>query len=229
MYPIDFLAWDSEHFGFPIGRYTGELRPHDFLEIKEQARSNGYKLVYLFAPNEVHNSPIHPIDVKLVMQRSVGDVLPACPQITSYSRDEVSQDLLNLTYLSGSHSRFALDPQLTRAQFESMYQQWITRSIKREIADEVFVYIEGVKILGFLCCAYMNHDIADIRLLSVDSSSQGKGIATKLLQELDRQAAMRGINTIQTTTQRDNHGACRYYEKNNFTTIQTTYIYHLWI
>ncbi len=57
------------------------------------------------------------------------------------------------------------------------------KSIKREIANEVFTYSLNDKIVGFVTCKIIENTI-DIGLISVNNHHQGKGIGKNYFKEL---------------------------------------------
>ena len=101
------------------------------------------------------------------------------------------------------------------------------KSIKREIANEVFTYSLNDKIVGFTTCKIIENTI-DIGLISVNNHHQGKGIGKKLLQRVNDYAVENELNRIDVATQLHNSNACSFYTKNDFKINSKTYIYHLW-
>ena len=59
-------------------------------------------------------------------------------------------DLYNLAFESGKMSRFNLDKKFGRTKFEELYVKWVDNSINKVFADDVFVYQENNKTLGFI-------------------------------------------------------------------------------
>ena len=111
--------------------------------------------------------------------------------------------------------------------FIELYKKWLEKSIKREIANEVFTYSLNNKIVGFTTCKIIENTI-DIGLISVNNRHQGKGIGKKLIQKVNDYAVENKLDRINVATQLHNSNACSFYTKNDFKINSKTYIYHLW-
>ena len=61
----------------------------------------------------------------------------------------------------------------------------------------------------------------------MNSSPKGKGIGTRLIQEVINVAAKRGLK-IEVVTQADNKTACDFYERRGFEKTDEQYVYHIW-
>ena len=103
----------------------------------------------------------------------------------------------------------------------------MTNSINRTFADEVFVYKEANDIKGMITVKSKN-DFADIGLISVDESMQGRGVGRMLIDAtMNWLKFSTDINHLNVVTQLDNTNACRFYEKIGFVEMKREFIYHL--
>ena len=108
-----------------------------------------------------------------------------------------------------------------------MYEIWMNKSLKRELAAEVFVFQDENRINGMVT---INKKLkkAEIGLIAVDNKVQSKGIGTQLLQSVENWALKHNLENICVETQEENYNACQFYEKNNYKISDKTYIYHIW-
>ncbi len=83
--------------------------------------------------------------------------------------------------------------------------------------------------MGFIAYRWRDNSYADICLIAVDPHATKMGIASRLVHYLEHLALKRQIKYIRTTTQQHNEVACAFYQKLQFKTIESTYIYHLWL
>ncbi|MBS1938301.1 MAG: GNAT family N-acetyltransferase [Bacteroidetes bacterium] len=236
MYVVEHLAWDSEHFG----RRTGRIRlpgGHDRAWLGAGLRNavkDGYGMIYLFAPGgelvdpkmlERHGGRKMPSTV--LFERKVPPApLAHDPSIAPYTGEARITELMELAYICGAHSRFKVDPGISDGQYRAMYETWLARSVKRELADEVFVYKMDGALVGLITVS-VNDGVGRIGLLSVSPGHQGEGIGGKLLGQVFQYLAGREVWTLQVPTQAENVDAMRFYGKKGFHIIEVIDVYHL--
>ena len=137
-----------------------------------------------------------------------------------------SKYLLNLAILSGKFSRFNVD-RILRPKFEILYHTWLEKSVKREIADEVYSYIIDGKEIAFVTVKRTNEK-ALIGLIAVDSEYHGKKLGSKLIMVVEKWCMDNHIEILEVATQYNNSQACHFYKKNEFTIKQIDYVYHMY-
>jgi len=225
---INKLEWDSAFFGYPIGQChltfaTVKLDEDLFLK-----NSSDFLLTYIFSAYPLHSNLFTLVDEKLVFQKKIHKHISLFdppvffnPTIHKYS------DLLRLVFLSGKYSRFNRDVKFENQEFEKLYTEWIRLSLNNPTKSQIIVkFIEG-KLAGFL--SFSIKDITTkIELIAVDEDFQGKGIGSTLIGQVESIAASLLCEKIEVVTQGLNSSAIHLYEKNNFTCINKTYIYHYW-
>jgi dTDP-4-amino-4,6-dideoxy-D-galactose acyltransferase len=108
-----------------------------------------------------------------------------------------------------------------------MYETWLKKSVSREIADEVYVYMEDFNIYGFVTIK-KNNQQATIGLIAVDSQKQKNGIGRKLIHAVEKWAIDQKLHKISVATQQQNIDACNFYKKMGFEIHDEEYIYHIW-
>src|SRR6266511_424110 len=80
--PCELLEWDSEHFGFPIGRVAGDaLAPGRARAIDEWCLDQGIRCLYLcLDAGDVDSAQValdhdfHVVDLRVIARRSLEDV-----------------------------------------------------------------------------------------------------------------------------------------------------------
>jgi dTDP-4-amino-4,6-dideoxy-D-galactose acyltransferase len=222
---IDRLDWDSECFGYEVGRLIID-NPENFNPEELPALTKGYSLVYIFSKEEITTrfKNFIAVDRKVLLKRETAHLAGDFINILSY-RGSVTEQLLKLALQSGEFSRFKTDTSFRNNEFLKLYSVWIRNSVDRTIADDMFVFGEEDEIQGFISLANKG-PVADIGLVAVDSAYRGLGIGTTLVRYAIDQAYSSGCSEIKVVTQFENKAAMSLYEKNGFTISDLTYIYH---
>jgi dTDP-4-amino-4,6-dideoxy-D-galactose acyltransferase len=234
---LDQLPWDSDFYGFQIAKvklteYSEELIQEMISEISNSSN----KLVYLFDAtrrlnldhflrNKDHS--IQLVDKKVVYRKL--DFSSGSDHINDSIKklNAINSELLLLAFRSGIYSRFKLDQQLPRGKFERMYELWLERSVSGVLADVVYGYYDGDKMVGFVTVK-LSQKYASIGLIAVHEQYSGKGIGSKLLQAAEEYAIRNGLHEMQVATQLDNLPACKFYESNGYSIMSIENIYHVW-
>lgn len=140
----------------------------------------------------------------------------------------LTEDLESMAYQSGSFSRFNLDPRLS-VKFKALYKEWITASLSRKLADEVFLAkdLKGNSV-GFITLS-MKHKTGNIGLIAVNEHFRGQGVGKFLMQEADDFFRKNQAHEATVVTQLDNIPACRLYEKMGYTIIKNESIFHYYL
>lgn len=223
---IEHLDWDTNFFGYSVGRVNitnGEQ--FDIDTLKSEASESGYRLLYLFSEAPL-NIGLSPIDIKLIYTYNIQEEdsqYALLPEIV-----EPNCDIYSLAYRSGLHSRYAIDKNFESGKFEELYDKWVDNSLSGAIADKLFRCEIDAKDVGFVTIA-IKERTAVIGLIAVDANFGRRGIGSALIGCSKRYAYDRGCSEINVATQQHNIEACAFYEKNGFTILNKTYIYHLWL
>lgn len=226
-------------------------------DVLKQAFASGFRLIYIFAPSRSADSkdpgivvPGLLVDVKTTYSTSLFSFNYAdlCSKAFSTpgirirkhivgSEPFLSDGLKQLAIASGVYSRFKVDERVPNAGFEGMFGAWITNSVNRSLADEVFVAYESTDAayseeLGFITVKKRGNSV-NIGLLAVSDKARRRGIAYALLsraviwalEELgDDQTA-----TVNVITQGNNAPACACYERFGFCKDTLQEVYHTWL
>jgi len=233
MLQIEKLEWDSVFFGINVGKFevkNGCLQD-DFTEV------TNFDLVYFFVDPDDHWSNqilikkgALLVDEKVTYAKKVEITETGIENVISYQRrnNSLDNEVVRIGLQSSLYSRFCLDPSIKKEDSERLYKIWMERSIDREIAKEVFVYIDDEgKVQGVITVGERG-ERANIGILAVDKDVRGKHIGKKLIQKTEEYCLKESYNQFQVVTQRANAGACKFYEKCGFSIIESVNIYHYW-
>lgn len=235
---LEIATWDSDFFGYPIGKVRAKQIPADSLqEIKIHSAANGIKLLYLFADpsDQVSNQSALAAGAELADQKVIYFIRTneiTVPQtddhIELYSSPVPNSKLIDLSIQSGLYSRYKLDKNFKNQEFERLYTAWIENSVNKKIADFTFVYRENSEILGFITMK-INGNSGQIGLIAVDETSRGKSIGKKLIFAVMNQLKQMQITDLDVATQSGNEEACQFYQRVGFTAAKRENIYHIWL
>lgn len=232
------LDWDSEFFGFKVASIQlNSLQLNDLLMSFRVLKDLNVKLVYLIsskAEEEVlkfadsFNGKL--VDIKTTYSIQLESYVRAdvSDNISLYSNNYASPDLLALAVQCGKFSRFSVDPLIPSNKMQELYQIWINKSVLHQMADETIVYTQDNKIVG-LITVYTKNRIGNIGLVGVDESYRGKGIGGELIKASLNYFKEKGINEVEVVTQGLNKAACSLYEKFGFTVKSQFDFYHFWL
>lgn len=231
---IQYLEWDTTHFGIKVGELQMDLpiTKDDLTKVRIDALQEGYDLLYLRGvnlPDSLLSDNVILADQKVIYTKNVDEVstkFQNSPKVVSWIYHDIDVHLLSLALQSGGHSRYYLDKRIPIHAFVNLYRAWIENSLNGTIATDVLVYRDDSTIYGLLTYK-QEKDIVEIGLIDVDYPMSGKGIGSILMQSLF--SRMPHGTRVEVATQKRNIAACRYYEKNGFKIRQITNIYHIWI
>lgn len=230
---IKKLDWDSSFFGYEVGFIEiDNVVDFSYENLIEQA--NQFRLVYIYSKNKIVHTQLTLMDEKLTFWKMIrSDELKkeedVNSSISSFKIGEHNLDQLKeLALLSGIHSRFYVDPNFVNQEYESLYLEWINKSVQNAMAFDTLIYSVDNKIVGFTTLSKKNENLADIGLIAVDSNFRGQGIASQLINAAIKTASSAGFREIQVVTQSANLPAITLYKKAKFEVKNSTNIYHYW-
>jgi len=236
------LDWDTEHFGFPVGRIDAAPSDGELQRALTEGRACGYRLVYWPASHD-RQAPAgllsdfdgQLVDRKLTFARS----LEACEHapldsgdvtIKPFRQPKPSAELAALAIAAGEYSRFAVDRRFPRNKFESLYRIWIERSVSGEIAGAVLVACDSASrsLPAGVITVKATGDVGNIGLVAVAASHRGRGVGSKLIAAAHRWMHEHGAIKATVVTQGANAPACRLYERAGYAVEQVENVYHFW-
>jgi ribosomal protein S18 acetylase RimI-like enzyme len=94
---------------------------------------------------------------------------------------------------------------------------YVLEKDKQVIAYSAFIFAKDKTYQNIYKGKWLNdNDYAVIHRLAVAEDYKGQGIASLLIEELEKQASANGINTIRIDTHQDNLSMQKLIKKNNF-------------
>jgi dTDP-4-amino-4,6-dideoxy-D-galactose acyltransferase len=226
---IKRLDWDSNFFGYEIGKIV--VGPKNKFRIGA-LKDNNYKLIYVFSEEPIEINQLILVDIKVGFHKWINEDKKGfafknrCEPFNLCKHD--LNKLENLAIESGKYSRFKLDSNFQKNEFERLYLEWIYQSYQKKMALEVLVYSVDEVLAGFITITNKSETLTDIGLVAVDPKFQGKGIGGVLVEAAEKYSFVNGYKEIQVVTQEDNKNALKLYQKNGFDLCNKTYIYHYW-
>ena len=229
---IRFLQWDSDFFGFRIGRATILSREEaDELRAQQAELKRQFDLLYVFDENKVGFSA----DGATLVDEKVLYAKESQPRqffdsISLYPDSKPSDDLYRLALVSGLYSRFRLDSRFPIGSYERLYQRWIDNACPQAGTNkQILVYLDTDGGCRGMITIDHQDTLAHIGLVAVDMHHQHQGKGTLIMSSLDNYLFNQGVKRIEVATQKQNRDACAWYEKNGFVVQSITNIYHWWL
>lgn len=237
MLTLQRLDWDTEFFGFEVGRLAGPFESIEALSNTLQvAAENGTRLVYGVCEHKDNTS--HQIalavggrfvDIKCTYELDLTSIQPTQANMEVVGDDANTHwQLRDLALQAAEFSRFRLDTALPEGSWKHMYSLWMRHSIIGKLADAVLVERGDDRIIGMITISHRDQ-CGQIGLFAVDREWRGRGIGRRLLDASIQCCSAVGCEKLQVITQRNNIAACRSYEHAGFQLVDEQDIFHLWI
>jgi GNAT superfamily N-acetyltransferase len=222
---IEKLEWDSDFFNLSVGEI-------DFKECKDSLNYNDYDLLYIVSSADF-NLKINGFEnsfseQKIKFHKELKKEQQLSDNVFSFSEivNDI-QEIYQLAFESGKHSRFLLDKKFGTEKFKELYKLWIDNSISKNFADDVLLYKYEGKTVGLLTYK-TNGKNAFVGLIAVCNEHQGKGIGRIMLKHLETVLYTKGIYSLTIPTQDQNQQACYFYNKTGYSISEKTFIKHYW-
>lgn len=224
---VKVLEWDSNFFNKKIGVIEIEEEIGILLDFE------GFDLIYV---KQIENEYFEAkgfkeayAETKVVFSKSISksNNLLKSFIFSAFDTDINREQIYKLAYESGKFSRFKLDKNFQKDEFEALYKRWVDNSFSKEHADAILVYKDNSAILGFITYKIFK-DYATIGLIAVCVTHQGKGIGRALLKAVENELANTFVKELRIPTQLQNEQACGFYTKLGYNIIEKTIIKHYW-
>lgn len=231
----ELLDWDSDFFGFKVGRISeqGESE-NELADALKLLNKQKVDLIYYARDNALEEPEgmsdlydITLVDKKTTYVKELQGTLVSNTLVSTYLKDSPDEKLLDLAIESGVYSRFNVDEKIGKEKYQELYRLWITNSVNKRIAKEVFVYQHDDELTGFVTLGEKNGR-ADIGLIAVKAPHRGRGIGKALMYSAEKWFIDNKYNVMQVVTQGENTAACKLYESCGYVVDKVEYFYHLW-
>ncbi len=237
---VKYLDWDSQFFGFTIGRIhargcTGERLSKEL----ERARKEKINFVELFCEASdtesiysTEGSGFHLADLRLTFIKKLpGDVNEDISLKGLTFKKAGIEDIDRLKIVGHglfTNSRYYRYPEFDRNKVDLMFQIWIEKAVKGEFDDELYYLCAETGILAFNSLRY-KENAASIGLFGINEAYRGKGLGSLLLDRVSYLLHKRQVTEVNVVTQGKNSGAVHLYQKNGFHLSKITLCYYKWL
>lgn len=237
--PCQFLEWDSQFFGFRIGRVlTGQLDPADIGRILDWARDREIRCLYFLIDfndyetvRSLEKNGFHLVDIRLTLETTLrksiqGETaVPEC--LIRHVRPSDMPALQDIAQVSHTDSRFFFDRHFPRAQCGDLYRRWLQRDAA-DSATTLFVADLRGEPAGYLACRLEGDETATISLVGIGERARGRGIGKQLIRAAMDHMFKQGRQRMEVVTQGRNIAAQRLYQGAGFRTAALQIWFHRW-
>ena len=136
--------------------------------------------------------------------------------------------LRRIARISHRNTRFYCDGHFATERCDDLYDLWISRSCRGELADAVFVAEVDGNAAGYITCTCQAPAQGKIGLFAVAPEFRGKGLSRQLIQTALDWFWARGATEAATVTQGSSVEAVRAYERRGFVAERMQFWYHGW-
>ena len=227
------LPWDSDFFGFRIGRYCSHALTEDKAAAAvDWCRREGINCLYVLVDDDPRNVAVAEqcgflhVDTRITLvhhpaEQSGGST---AAQLRLAGTSDIPQ-LKQIARYSHYDSRFYHDPHFPRDVCDKFYETWIERSCAGW-AERVFVAADGSGPAGYVTCHGTGRE-GSIGLIAVAPEHRGNGYGSRLIAGALADFSRRGAETVRVVTQERNREGLRLYG-HRFSIESRQIYYHAW-
>ena len=241
--PCETLPWDSEFFGFPIGRVFGnDLTEEHVGPIDDWSHTNQTRCLYFLASADnqtsiraAENHHFGLVDIRLTFATTLPPLRTLDPaQVASGTgiRPAEPADLAQLQVIARrAHvgTRFFTDRHFPRDKVEELYSTWIVQDYKGRAQRILVAVSNSNQPLGYVSCMLnFPSRVGQIGLIAVGEDASGKGLGTRLVLAACDWFAQQGMQEVTVVTQGNNRPAQRLYQRCGFFLRDLKLWYHKW-
>lgn len=228
------LAWDSEFFGFPIGRIDDARSVDEFADSIADADADGARCLYLLLPvadvSGLHRALSHgflPVDVRVELDLDLDRLAAPPPTDIRRARPDELPALERLVRETITDTRFSLDRGFPPDQASELYVIWARRGLLEDPPFRTFVTGDGTS--GYVVCKLdTERSVGSIELIGVTPNHHRAGVGGALLDAAHAAFAAAGCDRATVVTQARNRAALRLYESRGYRTDRVGWWLHRW-
>jgi len=237
---VEYLDWDSNFFGFKIGRMRIEnnpIQPKILDKAIDEARAQDIKCLYVELPFSIpevlaycSESRFVLVDLKTTLGKKLDNETRRIisKNITYKLENKFYPYLKKIVKQVSITSRYSYDLKFGTDKSCLLYKEWLRKSFYEKYCDDFIVYVKDNKPAGFITIKTKDkHPYID--LLGVSNEQREKGIGKCLINDAERKLSRAGYNALKVVTQGHNISALRTYQSMNFKIESINIYYHKWI
>lgn len=237
---VEYMKWDSDFFGFKIGRARLEnnlIQPGILDRAIDEARAYDIRCLYVELPFDIPEMLAYCSERKFLLvslkttlgKKLMHDVRNSKSEnITCKLENNFYPHLLRIVKQVSTASRFSFDLKFGKEKSSLLYEEWLRKSFYEKYCDDFLVYVKNDMPAGFLTIKTREGQ-PYIDLLGVLKEQRGKGIGKCLIYNAERKLSQSNYNTLKVVTQAHNISALRTYQSMNFRIESMNMFYHKWI
>lgn len=229
---IEFLPWDTEFFGVPIGRVDlGGAGAEQLRAIDTEARADGIACLYgTLEPVDETTSYLAQafghrlVEVGITYERPPGPL--AAPPTDSQVRPGTPDDLPELQpaiKTMAAWSRFATDPHFGPDAAYRMHLAWVERAARDGAERALYVAHDEAGLTGL--GTFTRSPVPHIDIVGV--TRPGTGAADALIAAMVEWAG--NCRTEAGAAAARNIAVLRWLDRNGFRACRTRYTFHCWL
>jgi dTDP-4-amino-4,6-dideoxy-D-galactose acyltransferase len=230
--PYEVLDWDSDHFGFPIGRIS-DLGPEGLQTAVERADAGGIRCLYLLCPiadwertRLALDLGFRPYDIRIEFSSTLAGDEPGAESVRIACADD-HEKLARLAEERFTATRFWTDRRFPRERVRALYSRWVERGLSTPDERETLVVGEGE---GFVICRPdRDRGVGSIELIAVAAGVEGRGLGDSLIRGACHAFQRAGLDRAEVVTQAENIAAQRLYQRHGFRTSSVDVWLHRWV
>lgn len=230
---IEKLDWDTGFFGFNVARIKNDSLWQDTnLKLENIFKQNVELGVFTSSKpgfekfdNKYYN--ITNVYNRVPIIKEVKLITPVHQNISSYSEKFPCKDLIELAKLAGKEGRFGKDLRISEETYNEIFEQWITNSVNRSVADDVLVYEIDDRVVGFGSIKIEGEN-GYAPLFAVNRAFEGKGVSFALMRAIENNLIEKGCKYLVSGTQENNKKALAAFKRFGFELQSIQYVFHLW-
>ena len=166
------------------------------------------------------------VDVRFTMKVEVATMESTAPWQPAEANE--SEAIISIARDAFRNSRFFTDPHLPNERCQDFYGTWARNSMTGQLADVVLLEREREHITGFVTVRLGDDGNASLPLVATSPQHQGRGVASRMLEQAISWTASNGAVRLEVVTQLSNTAAIRTYESAGFRFAQADVWLHRW-
>jgi dTDP-4-amino-4,6-dideoxy-D-galactose acyltransferase len=228
---IEALAWDTEFFGFPIGRVAADS--HDLRAAAVEADSSGYRCTYLLVEAAegarlvaAQHAGFVVVGTRAELAAELSDTPIAADDNADTRVADRASDETWMRALARSRfglSRFGVDPRFGPDSAARLFEAWVDRGWDGPERHVIALDDAG----GFVICA-LDSETREGVIDLIATAPDVKGGGAALVASSHRWFHDERVRTASVVTQGDNIAALRLYERAGYRMRSHAYWLHRW-